>query len=417
MAAPAWESAELAERIRWFIRLRWVAVGAIVLVTRMATAIFAIPLDPFPLYLTALAVAIYNGLFRLDHRRREEGLTTEAAVVSANLQIAFDLVALTVLLHYSGGAENPFASYYVFHLIIASILLSRGASYLQAAFALSLFGGLIALEYAGAIPHVDVWGLAGEGAYRRGSYLLAVWTALGSTLLLAVYFATSITSRLRAREAQVLRLKEALEAEAFRLQEAYRACVETERAKSRYLLKVGHEVRAPLSAVQSLFRVIQEGLAGELPAKARELIVRAAQRVEDLLGMVSDLLELARAREAPAQELHSVDLRVILEQVLDRFRPEAEERRVALNSGLAPEPLTLRGDAEALATLFTNLLSNAFKYTPAGGRVEVTAAAEGKKVVVRVADIGIGIAPEDLTKIWEEFYRSPRAREAAREGT
>ena len=141
--------AELGERIDWLIRLRWLAVAGVLLTLWLSSNLLSILPRPLPLYIIAASIACYNTAFLLYakkmHPRRESPTWFKAANIFANIQISLDLVALTLLIHFSGGAENPFVFYFIFHMIIASILLSPGATYLQATLATFLFTATVIL--------------------------------------------------------------------------------------------------------------------------------------------------------------------------------------------------------------------------------------------------------------------------------
>jgi hypothetical protein len=128
------------------------------------------------------------------------------------VQIALDLIALTTLLHFAGGVENPFALFFVFHMIIASILLSPTASFLAALLASSLFAAMALLEYRGLIPHYNLVGLINSDLYRRGTYVGATILVMTITLFLVVYMASSISARLRTRTTELLEVSRSHEA-------------------------------------------------------------------------------------------------------------------------------------------------------------------------------------------------------------
>jgi len=410
---------ELVARLRWFVALRWIAVAGIAGATIALRWPGGVALPVVPLLLIAAAIAALNLLHWLQLRQTDAApITAPVASRRANLQIALDLFFLTLLLHFVGGVENPFYAYYVFHIIIASILLPALATYLQATLALLLFGGLAALELSGLIPHVAVAALGIGGAYRHAGYVLAVFAAFGSTLYLAAYFATTIVGRLREREREVLALRDSLLAEQERLRQAYGRLQETEAAKSRHMRRVGHQLRAPLGAVQTLLATVLAGLAGPVEGEARELLERAVARGREMLGLVDDLLALARAQEVrPALHARPVSLEETVRRVAGLLAAEAAAKGIALEATVPGGLPPLLGDPAGIEDLLANLVSNAIRYTPAGGAVRVSVAPGDGRLVITVSDTGIGIALDELPHIFEEFYRSERARALAREGS
>ncbi|MBI4318274.1 MAG: hypothetical protein HY675_07280 [Chloroflexi bacterium] len=413
------ELAELVERLRWLVALRWMAVACIVAAPALLAPFLQVRVEAIPILAIAGAIGIYNAVFWFESRdlapAREDN---RRAIILANLQIALDLVSLTVLLHYLGSIDSPFYLYFTFHVIIASILLSPLATYLQATLAVSLFSSLAMAEYIGIVPHISLDGLVAATAYRQSGYVALVLVALASTLYLSAYVATSIVGRLRVREREIIRLKEALQSDNAKLMDAYKRLQETEQFKSLYLRKVSHELRAPLGSIQSLLAVVSQGFAGPLSDEAGDLLQRVSTRTQALIATVNELLILSRAREIDVG-LASQEVAVgsVVRHVLDTFEPQTLAKSIELQAVIRPNLPAFLGDGEGIQELVSNLVSNAIKYTPPGGKVSVRVDVEGTCLAIRVADTGIGIDAEELPRVFDEFYRSRRAREFAKEGT
>lgn len=407
-------TAELTDRIGWLIRLRWVAIAGVAVTVAVATLFFHLRLALPQLGAALLVLAVYNlagHAVARRLRRHPEEARPERASAFANAQIAMDLVCLAALLHFSGGLENPFIFYFIFHVIIASILLSRKAAFRQATLAVALVTALGLGEYAGLLRHYYVPGLRAAGSHENLSFVAANLFVIMSTLYIAAYMGTSITGRLRQREREVSRLTADL-------QTAYERLSQIEQMKSSYMRKVSHELRSPLAAIQTTLRVILDGLAGELGEKSREMVERAERRTHGLLKVTNDLLILSRAQDARLPEqMGPVDLREVVERVTALLSPRAEGKEVRVVTSLPDGLPSIRGDREALEQLLTNLVANGIKYTPAGGTVCVSGEDRGDSVQLLVADTGIGVPAADIPKIFDEFYRGQSAREFAGEGT
>jgi signal transduction histidine kinase len=413
--------AELADRIQWFIRLRWLAAVGVVVGTAVGRWFVLAPIEPANLLAVALGIVAYNLLFMAwDQRLRAKAQTATGwlqAQVFANVQIAADLVTLGVLLHFSGGVENPLCLFFAFHMIIAGILLSPEMAYAQATLATLVFAGVVGLEQTGLVHHVHLGLFFAPDFYRADAAWLIVLT-LGVTLLLIVYMTTSITGRLREREIEAAELTRQVAEKAAALEQAYDDMLETQKLQTTYMRKTSHELRAPLSAIASTLDVIADGVVGELQPKQEEMLDRARTRVRGLMLLVDDLLTLLRSRAAPPKErFEAVDLGHVVRTVADVLRDRADQGHVALSvdvpAGLPP----VWGDDELLDQLATNLVSNAIKYTPAGGEVSVLVVDAGGSVRLRVTDTGIGIAEQDLPRIFDEFYRTKGGREFTTRGT
>ncbi len=312
---------ELADRIGWLIRLRWLAASGVLITILIATSLFDLMVDRLVLLVVTSAIFVSNLGYQLYFNHLQSNLNKPGRhrriALFANFQISLDLLILTVLIYFSGGGENPFFFYYIFHMIIASILLEPADSYRQATLATLLFNSMLLLESQGLIPHHSLFPFFSPVIFYHPLYLLSLSVVFTSTLYFSVYMATSITSRLRSREQELVELKESLE-------NTNRELTEVHEHRSRFILKVEHELKAPLAAIQSLIAVLLTSFAGELSAKVSELLGRAEKRTHVLLEMISELLELSRMQVADhsfAKE--PLELAPIVKKQLELLRPQA----------------------------------------------------------------------------------------------
>jgi signal transduction histidine kinase len=192
------------------------------------------------------------------------------------------------------------------------------------------------------------------------------------------------------------------------------ALIEAERARERLAAVVSHELRNPLTAIMGHAELALEGDA--LSPKTREqleVIDNAAQRMQ---ALISEILAGSRSESRDHSGDSSADVRRIIDASLESFRPAADGRRVSLSID-APETLLVCGDAFRLRQAIDNIISNAIKYTPGGGSVRITAGHRDGLVSIAFADTGIGIAPEDIPRIFDPYFRTRAARESSTPGT
>ncbi|MBM4284164.1 MAG: response regulator [Deltaproteobacteria bacterium] len=189
---------------------------------------------------------------------------------------------------------------------------------------------------------------------------------------------------------------------------------ELDRLKTDFVNMVSHELRSPLSAIKMQHAVLLEGLAGELTGKQQELLHRAQARIQGLIDLITDLLDVAKI-ESGHRTLEQVPLSLgpVLVEVTDLLSAKALGQGVDLRLVTPPDLPPILGDRRSMEEVFTNLVTNAINYSPDGGEVKVSAAFNGNFVEVRVADTGIGIEAEEIPKIFDKFYRikSPKTRQ------
>jgi signal transduction histidine kinase len=187
--------------------------------------------------------------------------------------------------------------------------------------------------------------------------------------------------------------------------------------KSEFLANMSHELRTPLNAILGFSEVLQEGMFGEVNEKQSEYLHDILESGRHLLSLINDILDLSKI-EAGRMELDvaDFDLPNAIENSLILVRERASRRGIALGHAVDASLGTVRADERKLKQVLLNLLSNALKFTPEGGRVDVRAEGRGDVAEISVTDTGVGIAPEDLETIFEEF-RQVGAVEKKVEGT
>ncbi|UCC66483.1 MAG: response regulator [Deltaproteobacteria bacterium] len=182
--------------------------------------------------------------------------------------------------------------------------------------------------------------------------------------------------------------------------------LELDRMKGDFIAMVSHELRSPVSAVEQNINLILEGMAGEVTEKQRHLLSRAKERSRGLLELIGDLLEISKIEAGMAlQRKEPLQVEEVVSQVVELMEGEAKAKGVALRQKISPSLPPVLGDRGNLEGVFTNLVSNAIKYTPTGGEVRVEIGHEGDYVKTVVADTGIGIPKEDLPRIFDKFHR------------
>jgi len=190
---------------------------------------------------------------------------------------------------------------------------------------------------------------------------------------------------------------------------ASREIAKLEEEKRRFLRFVGvaaHDLKAPLTAIQGFLWVMLDGFAGPLTDKQRDMIERSSVRIKELLGLISDLLDIPRIETGQlVDEMKEVSLSEVIECCCQDLRDVAAGKGLKLEIEL-PEPLPeVYGSASRLQQVVTNLLSNAITYTPDG--VVTVRVKEGEKdIQIEVLDTGIGVPPEDLPRLFEDFFRA-----------
>lgn len=570
---------ELTTSNDWFIRLRWLAGLGVIIAAVLVGSVLQVGIQPIPVGIIGAAILFYNLLFLLDTRRIKTidrpKVRNTAFRRLAFVQMTLDWLAITVLIHFSGGLLSPVMLFFVFHIVIASMFFTRRVSFIFTGLAILLFSGTVLLEAFTILRYYPIGSMKHFSVYSDPIYVFIVLFFFATALILVTYLVTSITERLRRREAEILRLSENLRLSSIRMQAlnesaqvlnstldfsqvlnrlvantanvmgvracsirlldntgkkldpvaafglsqeylnkgpielenspldrevlegrvinipdvshspllqypdsanqegirsmvsapligktgplgilraysdevnhfrseddaflsaiaaqgsiaienalAYRTIETLDATKAAFIRVFTHELRSPVSVTHSLLQTIISGYAGEITNQQKDILERAARRVDFLRKLIDDLLDLANGR-VPERRLDSnkpVILESVVENVVHRFEMPAREKNQYLewrpeqDGSISP----VLASVESLDRIFNNLVSNAVKYTPQGGKITVSLTRLSKEVQVCVEDTGIGIPVEAMPHLYEEFYRAPNAKEIEREGT
>ena len=183
--------------------------------------------------------------------------------------------------------------------------------------------------------------------------------------------------------------------------------------KSDFVNMVAHELRSPLVSIRQQNSVLVEGLAGPLQKKQQDFLERGIKKIDGLLELINDLLDIAKIEAGKAVQ-HQVptDIKQIINDIIGLMGPRAKEQGIALTyscNNLKP----VQADPKNIEEIFNNLITNAINYSPDGGNVEVSARDLGEYIEIKVSDNGVGISSGELPKIFDKFYRvkSPKTRQ------
>jgi signal transduction histidine kinase len=414
-AAPERNPEESAIKmwLRVFVTIRWITILGILVATLVASRLLDIGFPTIAAYSTCVFIALCNMALLYQSRslaKLPTGLFIHRARIYGTIHLLLDLLAFIVLLHYTGGIENPFIFYFVLHIIGASVILHYRIVYLLALAKIVAIMLLVGLEYTGVIPHINLVGFAPPTLYQQGSYILAVLIVLATALFAAAYMATAIAGELRKRQREVVQLSQRLlRKRTGELERASNEITKLEEEKGRFLRFLGiaaHDLKAPLTAIQGFLWVMLGGYAGKLSDKQKNMLERSSHRIKELLNLISDLLDIPRIETGQlVQEMKQISLTYVVKMSLADLRQLAKQKKLKLKAELPRGLPKIRGSAPRLQQVITNLVSNAINFTPEGS-ITVRVKAKGKEIRFEVLDTGIGIPPEDLPRMFEDFFRA-----------
>ncbi|HNQ88614.1 MAG TPA: ATP-binding protein [Verrucomicrobiota bacterium] len=292
------------------------------------------------------------------------------------------------IIHEAGGAESPY--YAGLNLVLLAIGLVLQWNLVQSLVAVALVLAMY-LAAVGGVPPPPV----------RGVFVNNLWFLFLTGII--VVMGNHIQSMLRwsdfAARFELDQNRKTLEATNQRLREL-------DELKGRFFANISHELRTPLTLLLGPLETLR-ARAPTADPQFRDLVDTMHNNGMRLLKLINDLLDLVRldAGGAKLQPTH-VPIEEFLRGLLNAVRRFAEDRGLALNCEISPELTVVHADPDKLEKVFLNLLFNAVKFTPAGGRITLRARREGDEAVFEVSDTGMGIAPEHLPHLFSRFWQA-----------
>jgi len=268
-----------------------------------------------------------------------------------------------------------------------------------------------------------------ELSAKRLRISLIVGLSLSFCIFLAVYgFLNLEVRRRRQAEAEAKKLNEGLEIRVRertaelanvngQLELRNKEVEHANRMKSEFLARMSHELRTPLNSIVGFSDILAEESKGPLNDKQKRFVNHVSAGAHHLLQLINDILDVSKI-EAGKIEFNPVDFIVFdaIHEVLSVIYPLAGSKKIGIDNIVGKE-LEIRGDRVRIKQIFYNLLTNAVKFTPEGGRVRIEASHEKDFVLFSVSDTGIGIPPEEQSLIFEEFHQGGGTTKNPNQGT
>lgn len=181
-------------------------------------------------------------------------------------------------------------------------------------------------------------------------------------------------------------------------------------AKSQFVSIVSHELKIPMTSIRGYADLLKQGLIGPVNEKQLEFLRTIVSNVDRMTALVSDLSDISRIETGRLRiEPAVVPAAETIRDVMVQLKPQFDSRRQVVETDIPEDLPTMRTDPQRLMQILTNLLSNANKYTPEGGRIEIRAAREGPMIRVTIQDHGIGMTEEEQSRLFTQFFRGESA--------
>lgn len=235
---------------------------------------------------------------------------------------------------------------------------------------------------------------------------------------------TALEESLQARQTlertqrAMLNMMEDLAETQQRLEESNRELRTLDLLKDEFISILSHELRTPVNAITGFGSVLADGVAGELTPQQQAYLEKMLGGADRLLALVNDLLDYSRIRAGKfVLEHHLLDARDILRESFELLRELAAQKGIAITCELPPYPLPVLGDHQRLGQVLVNLINNAIKFTAAGGSIVIRGQVRGEVIYIEVGDTGMGIAPQDIRRLFQRFGQLDTSNTRRAQGT
>ena len=417
------------EKLKIYIRLKWWAIFIILLVVIMETLLKSMGrVAMFATYAGVFMASAINFFLYLLLRRKKYHVSL------LHLSLCFDLLLITLVLYLSGGAENTWWFMPVLVVFIAGYLFDQQTALV---YALLAFLGLVlvfSFEYSYLIPHFPIYAFPSPHWMNRvylSDYALGMLLLYSAGALISGYFnrilqqsadqlektlvstiaakeeAEASRKALAERTVELERARNAIQHMLKDLKEDMVKLQAIDRMKTEFLSMVSHELRTPITPIKGYLSLLLAGKMGKLSPKVQHSLEILSKQNDHLHILIDSLLDISRlelGKPLPTTK-KPVSMKAFIEGVTEAMKIQAEEKDLRLTLEIPAELPTLVVDEVKLKRVLTNLIGNAILFTSKGGEIKVQAFIQNSKIRVEVIDNGIGIARENLEKIFEKFYQ------------
>ncbi len=376
---------EVMRKLEYGVPAGYAVVAGFVLIIALFWAIGLMPQAPYIIFGLAPIKLVMRTVSWWALRKKHPSYMTLAIMGQAS-----DILLLTGVVYFTGGPASPFIAFYFIALAITGTMTDVAVTATTAALMFGSYFITLVLMSAGVIPIFPAF-LSSAYQHETFSAFFVAIEAMKIFFMFAI-LVTALASALRliaTQRDQLVRQNDELR--------------EASRLKNEFVANVTHELRTPIHGVLGLAEMIDEGIYGEINDRQKNALNNIRTSGENLLHIVDDLLSFERVNKSRLSvTLSGVDVQQLLCEAKQAGEWMAGKKQLTFETS-GDAVFLYASDKTILQHVLTNLVSNAVKFTPAGGGISLTARCDNQTAVITVKDSGVGIPAEFVEKIWEPF--------------
>jgi signal transduction histidine kinase len=390
----------------WFIKLRFIAFVSLINFILAIKYFFRFDLTDIQLY-SFIIVTGFILAYNIFFDRIKDQITNINSKITpihfSLLQILLDLLSLSILVYFTGGIETPLFMFFIFHMIIGSLILPSSIMYFIAGTMIIFFSSFSLLEYYEIIPHQNVVGLYKYELYNDLNFVIGFLFSFSFVVFVSIFLTSKIVHDLYSRESQ---LKLALD-------DLHSA----EESKQKYIIAVVHELKSPIAAMISNIELITGNYLGEVPNKIMDKALRAKEMGIEAISNINSILHVSRFKLLNKIHKEEISLERLFASIINKYQDTASRKNIKVRIKSNDSIDKINADEILLDLAFSNIIGNSIKYTPENGNIEVEYKRMNDFILITCSDDGIGIPKNELENIFEEYYRASNAKQNKIEGT
>jgi len=394
---------------KWLLIARFFAVIGVTLVTIISNVLFHIKtLNYIALWILTLILLISNLCYWLYYRmsslsKQSESTETKKHIsIFTMIQINIDLIIFTLMLHFSGGATNPFVVYYLFYITLSSIMFSKKAAYTETSVAALMFCIMTIFEGFEIIKH---YAILQPVYHTQITFIIGMCFTLTPAFFISAYVTTFLTQRLKIHRNE--------------LEQALEKTEQLEIEKSLFLNIVAHDLKSSVASIDTTVKSTLSDYRDKIPPDVKHVMGHILKHTNNLLKFIKDFLDFSILRNMNRLQMKFTPLNFlpIVTATVEMYMNQALDKNIKIKLNSAPDIPTIQGIKDYLEHMIANLISNAIIYTPENGSINIKVTSENDEVILTVADTGIGIPEDAFANIFIAFFRADNARKLSSTGT
>jgi signal transduction histidine kinase len=396
------------KRNLWFIKLRFGAFVMLIGLILLLEFILQSDLNKIQLYSligAALLMLLYNLFFYSIHEKVSLDEDKLNPFLFAFIQIVADLIVLSFVCFVTGGIISPFITFFIFHAIIGSLYMPGKVIY-------SLIGLIIGVyiitgyfQFTGTFSTLFISGL-GLPAVTGNHNLFIIYASCFSFMMgVSIFIANSIARELYKREGE--------------LQTTLDKLYDAEAAKQKYTIAVVHEIKSPIVAAQLYLQIILNNYLGPVSKDVEEKLSRTLRRLDEAIEIISDVLKISKLKLLENLHKEPLEITDLINKAIEQKTALIQSKKITVEvNDRRKKKYNIDADEVLIDLALSNLLGNAVKYTHEGGRVNFDVSEDGNnKLILEIADDGVGIPAKELPKLFKQFFRTSNIKNKGYEGT